>query len=69
MAVAIIITTDIVENREVDEATWERLATAAKRIGEARQRSGPSPTEFLKDEDAWISGDCARLRGTTRSAA
>lgn len=34
--VVAIIAHDIVEHREIDEATWSRLSTAASRIGAAR---------------------------------
>lgn len=34
--VAALIAADVVEHREIDAATWQRLAQAAHRIGEAR---------------------------------
>jgi hypothetical protein len=36
ITVAILIITDFVEHREIDEPAWERLALACRRIGSAR---------------------------------
>ncbi len=40
--VVVIIANDILEHREIDEATWERLALACSRIGDTRARCYPA---------------------------
>jgi hypothetical protein len=39
---AVIIAADMRQHREIDEATWERLALAAQRIGAARDVCAPA---------------------------
>ena len=40
--VVAIIATDVLEHREIDQATWDRLAQAVARIGETRALIAPA---------------------------
>ncbi|MBX5461804.1 MAG: hypothetical protein IRZ28_12035 [Steroidobacteraceae bacterium] len=42
IAVACLILTDVLEQRAVSEAQWQRLAQAAARIGRARDQVSPA---------------------------
>jgi len=41
-AVVAIIASDILDHREIDEATWTRLAAAVAKVGEARAAAAPA---------------------------